>query len=283
MDTYILQKDLPEIKAGATYKENESGYYMLYECKEHPFRFDIFPKKVVENNPEWFKKEEPKQWQIVSMKYRDCIMPYAYCTMFPQGWEIHSVKRLSDNEVFTVGDETEGGKIQAFKILDDSCNYQNGDIAFSIADIKFRNNIGVMCSKTPLFNRTLDQIKRVYPKPLPKEEPLPIKVEVNTVWLNEDLTKDYTKGWYAYQFSINTSIHPAQFPLIKKAIEKILNNEPPSLPLPLIDDREVFSINDIASCYESPHESPLYRQFMYQLYRLLESKISMKHTPTLNP
>lgn len=50
------------------------------------------------------------------------------------------------------------------------------------------------------------------------------KNEVNSVWLNQDLTKDYTLGWYAYGFSINTSIHPAKFPAIKQAIESALND-----------------------------------------------------------
>ena len=50
------------------------------------------------------------------------------------------------------------------------------------------------------------------------------KNEVNSFWLDQDLTKNYTLGWYAYGFSINTSIHPEQFDKVKKAILSALND-----------------------------------------------------------
>lgn len=50
-------------------------------------------------------------------------------------------------------------------------------------------------------------------------------VQIGNIYFDENLTNDYKSGWYAYRFSINTSIHPFKFPAIKEAIEKILNED----------------------------------------------------------
>ena len=69
---YVLQKDLPSVKAGARYeyydKNPESPYYQLMKedefmiynySKEQGIRYGavcyLFDAQVVENNPEWFK------------------------------------------------------------------------------------------------------------------------------------------------------------------------------------------------------------------------------------
>jgi len=63
MPNYILQKDLPNAKAGSVYRLTDNGEdYVCYDLlgKES---WDIsYPKKYVENNPEWFKKEETHNW-----------------------------------------------------------------------------------------------------------------------------------------------------------------------------------------------------------------------------
>jgi hypothetical protein len=58
-DTYILQKDLPNSKAGNKYHLTECGNdYVCHSAT--PGTWDVsFPKEYVQNNPEWFKKEAP--------------------------------------------------------------------------------------------------------------------------------------------------------------------------------------------------------------------------------
>jgi hypothetical protein len=57
---------------------------------------------------------------------------------------IHSVKRLSDNTVFSIGDNTLHGKIEEFKPLDDKINHET-DIAASLGDTdKWDKNKGKM-------------------------------------------------------------------------------------------------------------------------------------------
>ncbi len=66
MKTYILQKDLPDVKSGAEFKLSSDGatYFLspinnknkltkFYNCY-------AYPKAFIENNTDWFKeKEEP--------------------------------------------------------------------------------------------------------------------------------------------------------------------------------------------------------------------------------
>src|SRR5688572_8378091 len=60
--------------------------------------------------PEHFKAshttEEKRDWEIVSVtnKASKVTLPYTE-PFYPEYWDIHSVRRLSDNEVFSVGDE----------------------------------------------------------------------------------------------------------------------------------------------------------------------------------
>jgi len=70
----------------------------------------------------------------------------------------------------------------------------------------------------------IDSLGDWFEEVLPEQ---PERIEVGNVWLNEDRTKDYKLGWYAYGFNINVSIHPQQFPAIKQAIEQVLNNDTP--------------------------------------------------------
>ncbi len=58
---------------------------------------------VINYEKECFKEVKP-DYEIVEMKYRDCIMPYSNNQMWTDRWTIFSVRRLSDNEVFSVGD-----------------------------------------------------------------------------------------------------------------------------------------------------------------------------------
>lgn len=280
MKTFTLLKDLPDAKAGTklTWSDNYGGY--TYVDKTGSEDGCLMFARNVENNPEWFKKEEPIQgWEILSFKGQQTDFIYTlvgdewmpdkqyYCA-FPNTTEgiinsgagIHSVRRISDNEVFTVGDKVAtkrtdynfyGCKITSFEIM-------KGEMYINAGD----GSVSAFCA-------TIDRvIKQTNPTEQPKEEPLPIKVESFARIMKG------SKTWF--EIVLSKEIATEKHVLIKKAIERELNNKPPSLPLPLVDDREVFSINDIASCYESPKDSPLYRALMYKLYRLLEFKISIK-------
>jgi len=91
----------------------------------------------VENNPEFFEEIIEKQFEILSVqncfsdiilefnKLGICIKRSDNCNLaatlnledcLKNGCKIHSIRRLSDSEVFSIGDKTEEGVILAFDI-----------------------------------------------------------------------------------------------------------------------------------------------------------------------
>lgn len=112
-DTYILQKELPNIPAGTEVTWDSTltwvngpykgGRYGVWQMPSDTSCTQIWTCEDVENNPEWFKKKEqekPKEWEILE---------YGYCQNNdnkPDLQYILKVKRLSDGEVFTIGDKT---------------------------------------------------------------------------------------------------------------------------------------------------------------------------------
>lgn len=58
--TYILQKDLPDVKAGAKFEIGASndGYYLTSDKTGTKYNSYWYPIFFVENNPEWFLPEE---------------------------------------------------------------------------------------------------------------------------------------------------------------------------------------------------------------------------------
>jgi len=135
--TYILQKDLPYAKAGTEYivcdrlntTKFTATFYVpnIVGMQQEGFALD---SRYVENNPAWFKlKEQNKEWEIVDCLSADGkkIHPYQpdRClgkdeTVLP--CTIYSVRRLSDGEIFSVGDKTNRIKgdetIVSFQALD---------------------------------------------------------------------------------------------------------------------------------------------------------------------
>lgn len=162
--TYILQKDLPDAKAGAEFVfDGQQSYEYNFNGVEFT---SFFNKEYVENNPEWFKEKSQPPVKRIAIEYFNCNntgkgwSQYNFGVNTPQinveqeakikkaiefvlnpepenkkeegteqkeygilegirkgdpheysetcekaGCRIHSIKRLSDNEVFTVGDK----------------------------------------------------------------------------------------------------------------------------------------------------------------------------------
>ena len=129
---YILQKDLPDFKAGTKYTRKKFFHFSGDEVSYFPNTKELdstsvrgIHKDYVENNPEWFLPEQPKEWEIVAridenamtdipnaniVKKGDIGWVYAELRNYP----IHSVRRLSDGETFSVGEFIDDGQILSF-------------------------------------------------------------------------------------------------------------------------------------------------------------------------
>ena len=103
----------------------------LYGIANHPF---LYPKEIVENQPEFWEEIKEPDYEILSIRHKDGSVKNIYTKqnsthydwkqyiLFEKGkhdfLEINSVKRLSDGEIFTIGDDTRYGFIKKFYIKD---------------------------------------------------------------------------------------------------------------------------------------------------------------------
>jgi hypothetical protein len=222
--TYILQKDLPNVNAGAVLKLSKRD--TCYQCPDKFGDNATFSRKLIENNPEWFKKEEPKEWEVVSFRgtkpsnnglftlREDGLYYYEWwqglvAGMAPESLmpnttvnnctEIHSVKRLSDGKVFTIGGDTNFGEIAGFKI-------HNNELWATIKG-----------KESPAFFNDLHHKQ-------PQQKP--IEVEIKDAYVGGTYRHTNDKGhFYPYYIEIyaNDKIPTEKYEPIKKAIEGVLN------------------------------------------------------------
>ena len=79
------------------------------------YQYNYYAKHV-ENSPEYWEEVVEKDYEILSWTAKDCNsivikgseLPHTPCSLPAGYWRIHSVKRLSDGEIFTVGDKITG-------------------------------------------------------------------------------------------------------------------------------------------------------------------------------
>lgn len=122
------ERDLSPQHINTAYQKGENGDYYMHTKTG----FHSIPKKEVENNPEFWEKVE-KDYEILSFhkkghphlamkgtKDRFDIRYEMYRPteeeLIEKGWQIHAVKKLSDGEVFTVGDRIYFDNVSPFKI-----------------------------------------------------------------------------------------------------------------------------------------------------------------------
>ena len=198
---YILQNDYesPMCKVhkgvGHTIKEWQRYFPKLSEED-----FDI--------KSDWFKptKDEP-QWEILAfliIKHSEIVeigSPYVHNAewhlKYPEEYSIYKVKRLSDGEVFSVGDSLDWmDEIKSIEI-DDKFN----------GGMVFINNSQKSCLSTA--------------KKAPKEEQVPIKV----LGLLDGINTDNPPYGKYYTLIFNNSIPESKYQSIREAIEDVLNNK----------------------------------------------------------
>lgn len=252
---YILQKDLPDFKAGTKYTRKKFFHFSGDEVSYFPNTKELdstsvrgIHKDYVENNPEWFLPEQPKEWEIVAridenamtdipnaniVKKGDIGWVYAELRNYP----IHSVRRLSDGETFSVGEETEYGVISHFKVLDDTVNLE-ADVAASLNKESNRGGMAVRFHKNTLVNRMISQILKL-PPPTPKEETIKVLEIKDGAYLNTDKLRC---GKY-YTFILNHPFPESKHEPIKKAIEDILNGKKDERLVPYSSYKMLFDQN----------------------------------------
>lgn len=205
MKKYKLIKEYPgSPKLGTII--SQLGTSQFYEDKHNSaIMKKCFDYKIFSKYPEFWEEIVEKDYEILSLVgiNNPIIIVDVFETVkshyktkenfvneYLKGdWKIHSVKRLSDGEIFTVGDKNSQGKIDAFHIFD------NDELRVHLTEFNDQEYLHICELKTikkPLFT-TEDGVdiyegdKYFYPTHLytVSSETLPIKSKVtNTSWDN---------------------------------------------------------------------------------------------------
>ncbi len=207
--------------------------------------FKLFPKKIVENYPEFWQPVVEKDYEILSLARFCSIKPtitdvsdygdgYIEALLKCDNARIHSVKR-NDGEIFTIGDKIfPNNKIYKFELKNDILKIWHCDISFSTPIIEGPSGQPGNCS----WIEGIDNIKK-FKQPLFTTEDGVDIYEGDTFYYVKFTQYNMTVG---KPFEIVKGNHPTfkyepqyekYFSTKEKAEEYILLNKP------------VLSLNDI--------------------------------------
>ena len=121
------------------------------------------PKEFIENSNDWQEIIEKKDYEILSFKTNCGTIEYIGKNDDINGWlnayncKIHSIKRLSDGEVFTVGDRV-CGEILNNEIIN-SITIKNNLLKFNISQtgLQFIHLNKIQHVKQPLFTTVFNK------------------------------------------------------------------------------------------------------------------------------
>lgn len=231
---YILQKDLPDFKAGTKYTRKKFFHFSGDEVSYFPNTKELdstsvrgIHKDYVENNPEWFLPEQPKEWEIVAYSHNQTGLTWGkgnlgnidwdICLRQNESYSIHTVRRLSDGETFSVGENCGYVSISTRENKEQS----KSGIIYKF-EITTRNDIWAS-GKNGFFIASLDKLSKL-PPPTPKEETIKV--------LQLAGGTDCKNGSFAYSFVTSSKIPDLKYQPIMNAIEDVLNEGKPKWEWP---------------------------------------------------
>ena len=203
----------------------------------------------IENYPEFWEKTVEKDYEILKLSLQRSIKhqivsalenseDYTISLLNCNGNKIHSVKRLSDGEIFTIGDKTNFGLISKIVI-------NNNSLSFYFEQKSCGYNLQTLIKWKPLFTTEdgVDIFEGDYSYGVHNSKFDIVKIKhINTVYVGDNFIEFSTK---------------------EKAEEYILMNKP------------VLSLNDVASIYPGINISlpDLPLSLSERLKNLVKSKI----------
>lgn len=224
--TYELLKDLPYLKAGTIYAKKSFWHFSGDNVTYYPDKIGMKHERFgihadyIEDNPVWFRRVEVKDWEIVDCLEIDGKSIHPYNKYVCLGKEkdlkpctIHSVRRLSDGETFTVGEDC--------GYLSISLRSEKPNTTAVIEKFEIKENDIWAYGKNGFFIASLNKLVKL---PSPPVEQETIKVlSIKPGYLYGYVGSDKPTS-VEYNIELSSGIPKAKYKLIKKAIELILNN-----------------------------------------------------------
>jgi len=222
---YELLKDISTpicfVPKGTVFSENGSAFYSKYAAYTYgDSQYPLHPD-TVENNPDWFRRVQPKEWEIVARISTPVFRDIPYGKIIKKGdigwvyaelreYPIHTVRRLSDGETFSVGEFIDDGQILSF-----DNNERLGAIVCKTESEKRGHSRFMMNERVR---------KAPLPPPTPKEETVKV--------LQLAGGTDCKNGSFAYSFVTSSKIPDLKYQPIMNAIEDVLNEGKPKWEWP---------------------------------------------------
>jgi DNA polymerase elongation subunit (family B) len=233
-------------------------------------------KEEVENNPEFFEEIIEKQFEILSLKADECqkftftlkenglyscideMGSQTLDSLLKCNWKIHSIRRLSDNEVFSIGDA-----VQSIR-----SNWQGNDCKIETIHAKEDGDIDFTINQNGdkgTYRNCLNNFRKAKPVLFVTEDGVEVFEGDNIHWVRMDI-KTYlynTQAALAHKKNllVENNIYLV-FSSFEKAQEWIIFNKP------------VLSLKDVASIYpgiNKEHNSPSHQAEL--LKALVKSKL----------
>lgn len=140
-------------------------------------------------------------------------------------WSIHSVKRLSDGEIFNIGDYTNFGKIKEFKLITE--NNITSEIAGNLCFTENINKIAIRTGDCLFANHLLDDVKICKIPLFTTEDGVDIYENIKLIYVSPN----YDVNLHCVDWDINTVKKCMQsggkyFSTKQAAEEYLLTNKP---------------------------------------------------------
>lgn len=210
MKAYRLIKKYPGSPKLGTIVEDKNGslYFPETNSVESSSKGNLF-KEIVINNPEFWQEVIEKDYEILSIYSGNTILndsnvkTWEKFKVFRGAWNIHSAKRLSDGEIFTVGDK---------------CKDVNTNCTTKVSEITLKNTI---CFINGVNINWLEKVKQ----PLFTTED-GVDIYERDKYFEANLTYGVKSWTTEYPVYFNKDISKRIFSTKEKAEEYILMNKP---------------------------------------------------------
>ena len=177
---------------GEEWRKYATSLSRFKEKKQNSIKAGELKLPIPEKTDKPLFRSEGKDWEIVAYKSTVNDMVVSDFTEWdrPKSWyasnkkyTIHSVKRLSDGEVFSVKDDTQFGIIKSFRLYEES----------GIMEVHFEDGSGT----------SFQSIEHKISKPQPQQES---KIKDQIVIDLQEMRKDKSGGSYYYSWQANIAV-----------------------------------------------------------------------------